>query len=286
MSAFQDQPVPLWIRHQLALEALARVLEAFGARGIDVLPVKGVILAHTLYANVTERPMQDLDLRIRPRDLRAAARSARERGWPVRRTSRQLGTIEFDVSSCLVEVETTIGPPGVCAIGVGEMLARSVERTEPLGLPHREPEIHDHALLLCVNAFKDKLPFALPWSLADLSRIGRLPTFDPETMCARARDARLTGMVWLVAEWVAREGGAATAWSNVLACLGGRPPRALYARMFNLLLQRGSPSSPLAALLVRACSDDVTMRAKAVALGLVGTAIASYHRAVLGKTAP
>jgi hypothetical protein len=274
VAAPHDQPVAVWVRHRLAVEALRRVLAAFEGRGIRVLPVKGIILAHTLYENVTDRPMADVDLRIRPSDLRNAKRVAREHGWDVRITSKQLGTFEFDVGGMLVDVETTVGPPGVCAIGVAEMLERSAERTEPLGVRHREPEIHDHALLLCVNAFKDKLPNTLPWAATDLVRIAELAEFDPDAMVARAREARLTTMVWLVAEWLSNESNTATAWVRVLERLGDEPRRRFYARAFRALVHPQPRSPILSAALVRACSDDALMRGKALALGAAGTAYA------------
>ena len=278
MSAQRDRSVAIWVRHRLAVEALQHVLTAFEPRGIRVLPVKGIILAHTLYEAVTDRPMQDVDLRVMPADLRAAARIAGEQGWDVRVTSKQLGTLEFMVGGVLVEVETTIGPPGVCRVTVGEMLARAAEKTAPLGFIHRQPEIHDHALLLCVNAFKDKLPTALPWTLTDLTRIASQPQFDPDEMAKRAHEARLAGMVWLVADWLCGHGTGSDAWREVQSRLGRTPPRPLYTTAFRALVRPQSPSPFLGATLVRACSDDPFMWGKALALGAAGTAYVWWRR--------
>jgi hypothetical protein len=267
----QEQSAGIWVRHRFAVQALRHVLGAFEPHGVSVLPVKGIILAHTLYEDTVERPMVDVDLRLRPADLRKAAGIAKEQGWDVKITSKQLGTFELTVDGTLVEVETTIGPPGVCAVTVDQMLARSVERTEPLGFAHREPEIHDHALLLCVNAFKDKLPTAMPWASTDLARIAALPDFDPDAMAQRAREARLAGMVWLVAEWVEKQTGAGGAWEIVRARLGKTPPRPLYARALRAVGRPDPTPSWPSAVLVRACSDDVRRQAQALALGAMGT---------------
>jgi hypothetical protein len=64
-------PVAAWIKHQIARERLREVVTALEAIGIPVLAVKGVVSAHTLYPDVAERPMSDVDLRLRVRDFRA-----------------------------------------------------------------------------------------------------------------------------------------------------------------------------------------------------------------------
>jgi hypothetical protein len=264
--------IKAWVTHQYAAEAFRRVIEVLDRRGIEVLPVKGIILAHTLYDSTEDRPIVDVDLRVRPRDLGRVAQAACDEGWSVRRTSRQLGTLEFVVSRTLIEVETTIGPPGVCAIGVGEMVTRSVMQTGALGIPHREPELHDHALLLCVNAFKDKLVNAHPWAREDLLRIARVPAFSPATLAARAADARLRTLVSIVACWVADDSGD-PGWGAVLAALGV-PPRRRYGALFRALVDK-DPDGASLALVARAASDTPAGQMKALVLGILGTVLAA-----------
>ena len=60
---------------------LERSLGRLGAAGIPTLVVKGAILAHWLYARPIERPLRDVDLRVRPGDLRRAT-EARSRVEP------------------------------------------------------------------------------------------------------------------------------------------------------------------------------------------------------------
>jgi hypothetical protein len=152
-----------WAQHEYAAEAFRQVVKVTRDEGVDVLPVKGIVLAHTLYERVEERPMVDVDFRVRHRDLKRLASIAKGAGWPARVASNQLGTMEINVSRTLVEFESSVGPPGVCAIAVEDMMARATMRST-LGVEHFEPEVHDHALLLCLNAFKDKLVLAAPWA--------------------------------------------------------------------------------------------------------------------------
>jgi hypothetical protein len=61
-----------WATHFLnrdLLNELDRVLEAASAAAIDVLPLKGAVLAPAYYPTPALRPMSDLDLLVRPHDL-------------------------------------------------------------------------------------------------------------------------------------------------------------------------------------------------------------------------
>jgi hypothetical protein len=60
---------------------VARILDAFAARGIDALILKGAALAHTLYAEPWLRPRGDTDLLIRIRHRQAALEVLQEHGY-------------------------------------------------------------------------------------------------------------------------------------------------------------------------------------------------------------
>ncbi len=258
-----------WFAHELAGRALRAVIELLEPEGIPVLPVKGVVLARTLYADVGERPISDVDLRVRPADLGRIERLARGRGWATRHESKQWGTFEIALEQTLVELETSIGPPGVCAVGVEEMLGRASVVTGSLGFPHLEPELHDHGLVLCVNAFKDKIRDARPWALSDLVRLGAQPGFASGRMAELAARAELRAVVWVVADWAASAGGSEP-WREVRDRLGRAPPRPLYVRAFRALAALPRGTGPALPLLARAASDDAALRARALFLGGAG----------------
>jgi hypothetical protein len=60
---------------------LKRILAAFAAARIEVLPYKGPALAALIYGDVTQRSYSDLDFLIRPRDLNRAERLLGEIGY-------------------------------------------------------------------------------------------------------------------------------------------------------------------------------------------------------------
>lgn len=268
-----------WFDHELASRALRALLALLEPEAITVLPVKGVVLGRTLYADVTERPMADVDVRIRPQDRARIERLCRSRGWPILHASKQWGTFETEITQMLVEFETSIGPPGVCAVGVDEMIARAAHTSAGLGFPHLEPELHDHALVLCVNAFKDKIRDAMPWALSDLVRIAQQPGFDAARMAALAERARLRAAVWAVADWAASAGGSEP-WRAVRDQIGRTPPRPLYLRAYRALA--GMPRSSRVALpvLARAASDAPAERARALLLGGAGALSWWYAHAI------
>src|ERR1019366_2411423 len=147
----------VWANQLMASRALETVTKRFDAAGIDTLAVKGVVTAHTLYSDPAERPLADADVRIRPEDVARAADSAREAGWRIHEWRPAYGAFVVVVPglSVPVDVESVIGAPGLCGMSIAEMLARATRGAGPVDV--RVPEIHDHAVLMVVNVFKDKL---------------------------------------------------------------------------------------------------------------------------------
>jgi hypothetical protein len=222
------EPLSAWVKQQVAVERLRQVVSAFAAERICVLPVKGIVSASTLYPDVAERPMSDVDLRLRPEDFPRAVSLARELDWPIETHTPRLWQAEIHFPVCPVELESTIGPPGLCAIRVAEMIERSTLSTR-FGFPCREPELHDHALVLCVNVFKDML-FTASWAIEDLERIVRLPAFSIDAFCALARRARLVTAISIIMHWMQETRGNAVCGA-VYEAIGN--PRGLRRRIYS-----------------------------------------------------
>lgn len=69
------------IRNTRIFAQLNGILQRLGEAGIDVLVLKGAHLAELVYEEVALRPMGDVDLLVRPGDLRAATRVLRSLGY-------------------------------------------------------------------------------------------------------------------------------------------------------------------------------------------------------------
>jgi glycosyltransferase involved in cell wall biosynthesis len=260
------QPSALYLareraRHEHARLALERVLADCREGGIDVLPVKGVLTAYLWYPDVGLRPIQDVDLRVRPDDLDRVERVGTRAGWRPLGRSWAYGTLAFDVLGFLVEFESHVGPPGLCGLRVDDMLRRALPRADVFRVPHLEPELHDHALLLCVNAFKDKLIDALPGGVRDLELVPEQAGFSQERLVALARESGVVNITWIVASWLAQARGSGP-WRDIRERLGRKAPRPLYTFIFERALRVQSPQ--LLRVLARAGPDRPMDRLRAV----------------------
>ena len=128
---------------------------------------------------------------------------------------------------------------------------------------HRVPELHDHAVLLVVNVFKDKLTLAAPWSLEDLTRIVRRRDLDPEVLVRRLREAKVAALAWFVADWFARE-RQDEVWAALRDRLAQTAPRPRYQRALTRAVA-ANPEGPWARVLARLASDSPAERVRALA---------------------
>jgi hypothetical protein len=268
-----------WMRHKVAPSRLRTVCEAFEAKGVAVLPVKGIVTAHLLYDDVAARPLLDIDLRIRRNDFHTAMGIARRLRWNPQIASPVLWTAILKVEGFEVDVEATLGLPGLCALRVEDVLARASDHTDPFGFPHLQPSFEDHALILVLNAFKDGLR-PQPWAVEDLRRIVHHPRFDRSALVERAREGRVESALWIVSDWLAEQNGA-VAWRAVRERIGDRPPSRRVRTAYSWLQGRGWRQKE--GLVVAATSSDSSVRAIS---GLALTAAGIFRRRALLAMAP
>jgi hypothetical protein len=259
-----------WVRHQVALRAARVAIATLEHGGVAALPVKGVLLAHQVY-DPALRPLHDIDLLVRPRDLSRALRIARSLGWSVVWDSKQLGNPNVVIHGMAVDLANSVGPPGVSALGVDAMIGRARRAVDPLGFPHWQVELHDHALLVALDAFKDKLG-SKPWSREDLTRLARVTGFSASALVERAAEAKLSTMLAIVADWVV-EAGPSPAWSAVRDYAAQSHARPRYAQRYRSLLEKEESTWKRWYLgaQTRAVSDSSRRRCLALTLGALGT---------------
>jgi hypothetical protein len=245
-----------FVAHLLADSVLASAIPRFEEAGVAVVLVKGIVTSKSLYADVSERPITDVDLRVRPRDLARVLAVGQDAGWDVLRHSLPYGNIVFRADGMLLDVEASIGPPGLCALAVDDLVARAVRARAraPVAYEYLAPELHDHVVVLCVNAFKDKLPRNAPWIVTDLERIVLQPGFDAGVLAERARASRSRTIVWMVADWMVSLSGHRV-WAAVRDRIGPEAPRPAYARLFRALHRRHAERSLALRTLARVGSD-------------------------------
>jgi hypothetical protein len=187
----------------LSLE-LRKIHKHLAARGLEVLPYKGPVLAESLYGNVALRQFSDLDLLARACDLPAIRSALRELGY---KPGLQLGraaeraylksgyecTFDSAHGRNLVEIKWQI-LPRFYSIGfeVDEFFARAVT-VNLAGQELRTLCEQDLMLVLCAHAAKHGWA-QLSW-LCDIAHLARSRTLDWEALRIQAESLGIARMV-------------------------------------------------------------------------------------------
>lgn len=246
-----------------AVPVLGELVAAVGPRRL--LPVKGIVTARTLYRDPAERALSDIDVRVADvATLDELIAYARSNGHVVRHHLPSYRTAVLEMHGVDVDVECTVGSPGLCGLSIATMLGRAEVRGDLFDFPCAIPELHDHALLLAVNVFKDKVTLAHPWSVEDAVRVVSEPSFDAERFVEVAREARSLAIISLIADWLAPQ---SDGWRAVLDAMGPRRARRGYVRALKWLFTN-APESTATRLLARVASDDRAMRLEAIATAI------------------
>jgi Uncharacterised nucleotidyltransferase len=160
---------------------LVEILSVLTREGIDVIVLKGAYLSHKVYANKVLRPMRDIDLMVRRRDLMRAQAALREMGyaqapghhaeWDCSR-SHHLDPLTRP-GGARVEIHWTIERPNApFAIDVEELWARAQPCTIG-GVDVLALSTEDLVLHVCVHtAFHHRLEYGLRgcWDTLEIIR--------------------------------------------------------------------------------------------------------------------
>jgi len=169
-----------WYRNRVVIAYAHRTLAALRAAGIEPLALKGLGLVGSAYDGVALRPMDDIDLLIRPGQHTAASEALMRAGWkPTRGTVKRYfrrarvfhgmplvaaEDIEVDLHSAMLEEHIS---PGIDA----SLYERSVE-TVLDGVTVRTLSLEDHLLNACVHGARWDWGLPLRW-IVDVSTIAR-----------------------------------------------------------------------------------------------------------------
>jgi hypothetical protein len=257
-----------WIHQELALRILRDVADRCATAGIPFLAVKGVITARQLYDDVSQRSISDVDVRIRRCDFWRWRRMADRAGWPCWNAVWTFRSRSYEFLPLSLDVEADVGPPGMCALTVDEMLSRAEEVELAPGLRVLAPEIHDHAVLLAVNAYKDRFAVGNPHSRTDLDRMARHPRFRRDVFVERALAARIATIVWIVAACMAA-GYDSQPWRAIGDAVErrARVDRG-YARLYRRVAESPAVASIPAATMTSLGPDGAARRARALLTNL------------------
>jgi hypothetical protein len=252
------------VLNETGVAILREVAETCDRADIEVLPVKGIITSHLFYNDVSERPLTDVDVRIRARDFDRFKRAATAAGWECSRVARSYRNLTYDFGSMTLDVEACIGPPGLCALETDAMIERSLYQEIVPGLRVSVPDIHDHAIVLTVNVFKDKIATTTPWALEDLERVVLQPNFRRDRFLDRIHESRISTLSWIVARWLGsvRKN---LAWAAIGTSIESQLPlRRPYAWLMEHQLKRAERAPLSLRLLARVAADSRRMQLEAL----------------------
>ncbi|MFY9938842.1 MAG: nucleotidyltransferase family protein [Silvibacterium sp.] len=172
---------------------LEGLLKQFAERGIEVLPLKGPVLAEALYGDATIRSYSDLDLLVRREDFRHAEVLLLEMGFVVRPGDEKYHR-RFLRKGVMVELHFGFGsspffPVGSLPFDANAVWARAgIESFR--GLPIRVMSDDDLVLFLCLHGLQHGFS-RLIW-IMDIAR--GLATIRHRSAAQLARNARQQGL--------------------------------------------------------------------------------------------
>jgi len=167
---------------------LESLLKQFAERGIEVLPLKGPVLAEALYGDVTMRACDDLDLLVRREDLSQAERLLVDLGFAASGATDDYHH-KFLRDGLLVELHFGVASPRSFPFDVDGIWARA-ENKRFRGAPMHVMSDGDLVLFLCLHGLKHGFS-RLIWML-DVARAMRaMRDCSPEELAQRARQQGL-----------------------------------------------------------------------------------------------
>ncbi len=143
----------------LALEELRRAARLLGARGIPLLPLKGVLAQCWLYDDPAERILTDVDVLVRPEHFEEAVTGLCEGGFSSpRRVSMQGQIVLQGPTGVALDLHAwPLGPHRFSRFGAASWLRRARLGREPFGEPLWVPHPEDFYLHLAGKVLLDRL---------------------------------------------------------------------------------------------------------------------------------
>jgi hypothetical protein len=187
------------VRNTTLADTLVEVLGALQAAGVEGLPVKGVVLAETIYGGLERRSLGDIDVLVRPDDLERARATLAELGF---RQPRGLD-LDFDIAfhpfhdppyyraaaggEICLELHWALWNPSFFRLGSGPLWQRSrVVQVHGVGMRTLTPE--DMLLHLAIHRSRSALRLRFVCDTAELLR-RHAAALDWEYVLAQARAA-------------------------------------------------------------------------------------------------
>ncbi|MFW2390703.1 MAG: nucleotidyltransferase family protein [Polyangiales bacterium] len=167
----------------LAATALVEdVARKLAPSGISVMPVKGALLQHWLYEDPTERPLSDVDLLVRPDELKRAVKQLESSGY------RSIGRSSFGAVvlqspfGLALDLHPSLFDRARYRLPTQELFARSIDDTSLYSFGVRLPSPLDAYAHLIGKFGSDHLDARARARLDEIARMARRIDAPPNTV--------------------------------------------------------------------------------------------------------
>src|SRR2546423_6353350 len=197
----QTEPLTRWARAAAATREVAFVADVLRARGISIMPLKGVELVARYGREPTERAFVDADLLIEPPHFARAIRVLREagfrqvqEGWSARSMRSPFGFISLDVHRLLL-------PPLMGKLSPIRVFERGRRDRRGYGAEVVRMDPNDFFVHLLCHYLVDRLPGSRSEVMIDdLRAVARAVT--PWTVRDAATGAGVLASSWLTLDHI------------------------------------------------------------------------------------
>jgi hypothetical protein len=148
------------------------VAEKLAPHGISVIPVKGALLQHWLYADPSERTMTDVDLLVLPEDLQRAVTLLERAGYQKTRHQSIGGVVMETPFGIALDLHPELFDRTRYRMPSREVFARSTENQSLFGSVVRLPAAVDVYAHLIGKAASDHVDARTPGRLDEIRRLG------------------------------------------------------------------------------------------------------------------
>lgn len=183
----------------MARETLRDAAGLLAARGIPVMPLKGVLFQQVLYSDPAERLLSDVDVLVPEHCFRGAVETLLTAGYRPEKVGRSL--IEVALRShqgFSIDVHRRLFSPARYALSTPALFQRASLDSQLLGVPLHLPDPRDAAAHLIGKIVSDHVTIELEGRLQELSRWCEHRHIDPVRLsqhlidCGLGRAARYT----------------------------------------------------------------------------------------------
>lgn len=153
----------------MARETLRDAAELLGAKGIPLMPLKGVLFQQLLYRDPADRLLSDVDVLVPQRRFADAISTLLRGGFEPEKAGRSLIEVALRSRKGLsIDLHQRLFSPGRYSLSTSALFRRATVDTEWLGVPLHLPDPHDVAAHLIGKIVSDHVTTRVEERLREL----------------------------------------------------------------------------------------------------------------------